>query len=633
MLRIVPVLAVGAALALAAAARAATDVTALAAFATPEVAPDDVVSYTITLSGADLPRLRRAPEPDFTDFDVVGGPSQGSSTQISLVNGRMTSSSHVTFTWQLQPRKKGRLTVASFAFDLGGLTATVPAAQVEVSEDAAPPARPDPFARPGRARPDGFAPWDPLDGLFGDPRRRQAENSRPRGGDRLSVTARLSDADVWVGQETVLTHELEFDVPIQSYTPPDKVDFPGFSKVQVEVKAVPERVVDEATGKRYQRAPLARWVLTPLQPGDKELEARSYQLEVVTGTDAWGMVRTQPVRRSTKPLVVAVRPLPPGAPESFTGAVGSFRLAAALEATQVQQGDGTTLVVTISGSGSLQAVAAPAVRVPEGLKLFDAEVADTASTDPEGRARGTRTFRWPLLVAEAGRHEIPPIEWSFFDPGAGRYVTRRSDPLGLEAAPGTAPEVAGVAPSALAAPLDVKAEDIHHVRPEARPRRTALHSTALPSWFWPSLLVGPGACALAIASAVVRRVAASSPEARRRNGAARAAARRLATARSELLAGKASAAADAAAVAVARFVSDRLLLSDAQPSPEVVRAPLVDAAGEDVATRVATYLAECDFARFAGAAARQADVEQLVRQGETLLRELGGLRPARAGAA
>ena len=59
-------------------AGAAADLKVTAAFDVLEVRPDDLLLYEITVSGSDIPRMRQDPNPDFSDFQVISGPSRGS---------------------------------------------------------------------------------------------------------------------------------------------------------------------------------------------------------------------------------------------------------------------------------------------------------------------------------------------------------------------------------------------------------------------------------------------------------------------------------------------------------------------------------------------------------------------------
>ncbi len=66
-----------------------------------KVGVEDQVQLTITVEGSGAPD--EIPLPALTNLEVVGGPYQ--STQVSIVNGRMSQSR--SYTYALQPRASG----------------------------------------------------------------------------------------------------------------------------------------------------------------------------------------------------------------------------------------------------------------------------------------------------------------------------------------------------------------------------------------------------------------------------------------------------------------------------------------------------------------------------------------------
>ena len=56
----------------------------------------------------------------FSNFDVLNGPSQGSSSSISIVNGQMTQSSSYTYTYTLAAKKEGQFSIPGMVFVVNG---------------------------------------------------------------------------------------------------------------------------------------------------------------------------------------------------------------------------------------------------------------------------------------------------------------------------------------------------------------------------------------------------------------------------------------------------------------------------------------------------------------------------------
>src|SRR5690606_23792213 len=67
------------------------------------------VDYTIQ----DAPSLRSIATPKFEDFTVVGGPFSRQSTSITSDGNKMVQTVSITYSYLLQPRKTGTLTIPS----------------------------------------------------------------------------------------------------------------------------------------------------------------------------------------------------------------------------------------------------------------------------------------------------------------------------------------------------------------------------------------------------------------------------------------------------------------------------------------------------------------------------------------
>jgi hypothetical protein len=614
--------AAAAALLLLVAPSALAEMTVRTAFSRRQILPMEEVSFTVTIQGERLPRAPAVPEPDFSDFDVLEGPMRQRSSQVSIVNGQVSQSEVLTYTWVVVPKKEGQLSVPAIVVQADGLKIVSGTALLSVTQGAG--AGPSVQTQPQTGTP----ATNPRERARAEPNR-ALEDPRQRG-QVLDMRAEVDESEAWVGQEIVLDHVLDYASDVDSFSLRSPPEFPGFSNVPREVHAQGSPVRDPQTGATtHFSAPLSRWALVPLSAGDKQIPSQAYAL-TVPGRDSFPFgfpFRSEQVVRSTQPLTIKVNPLPPGAPESFAGAVGAYQVEAALDSTSVKAGDGVNLTVTISGRGNLHAVAAPQLAVPQGLRAFDPEVEEKAGVTSDGHTEGKRIFKFPLLVSEPGRHEIPPIAWTFFDPRAARYVTRTTPALALEAAEGEsvpAPIQAGpIAPTT--ARVDIQGADIRHVRPTLSAHRPDVGAGGWPTWLIAALAGGPLLNVVLGALSLARLAMTRDPAELRAQGAARRARQRLREARVALAAGKTLDAADSIARAVAGLVADRLRMG-AELSPAEARGALEQAGHEELGRDAEALLMECDFARFASTSAG-VDLAALLRRGEALVAPLARVRP------
>lgn len=620
-----------AALSASAAAALAAEPTARASFSRRRIMPTEQVRYTITLTAERLPRAVNTPVPNFAEFDVLDGPSISRSQQVSIVNAQVEQWEIRTYSWLLAPKKEGQLAVPPVTVDAGGGkavqagrevlevvtgSAALPPSGVQ-GQSPAPPPPPPPQDRRARAEPSRT--W-------------QRTARQPQ----LELVAVVDRTEAWIGQELTLEHLLRYDVNVETFAPKSAPDFPGFANTPQDLDRPEGRPVrDPATGATtHHEALLARWSLVPLAAGNQAIPSHAY---VMTLDDPFSFLRGGPARQAnvaTQPVTIRVKPLPGDAPASFSGAVGSFRLAGSIDATTVKAGDGLTLTLEVEGAGSFRGVSPPRLAVPQGLKSFDPEVTEKAGLDPNGRTQGRKTFRYPVLVTQAGVHEIPAVEWSFFDPSSARYVTRRAGPFVLTATPGEAPMMREPAStvSPVAREVEARGADIRHLPASLGSWRPDLGQDPLPGWLWGVLAAGPALNLALLALGLLSRARTSDPSALRARSASKRAKERLREARAALGSGKDVAAADAVSRAVSGVVSDRLQLG-AQLAPGEAAAALVSSGLPHLAVEVERLLHDCDIARFASGASSGADPADLVKRGDKLVGKLVSARLPRREAA
>jgi len=125
------------------------------------------------------------------------------------------------------------------------------------------------------------------------------------------------------------------------------------------------------------------------------------------------------------------------------------------------------------------------------------------SPDPIGH-RGEKIFEQPLIASQPGTHTIPPLKFSYFDPGTRRYETAQSAPLTVAVSaaatsagnePPPAPTVAATA--AAATPAD---EAHTGLRPDHAVTDARVDSL-VPLYFQPRFLAIPSALALLLGGA------------------------------------------------------------------------------------------------------------------------------------
>jgi len=143
-----------------------------------------------------------------------------------------------------------------------------------------------------------------------------------------------------------------------------------------------------------------------------------------------------------------VLPLPAeGRPADFSGAVGSFKISTDISSATNTAGDPLTLRMHVNGTGNFDRVESNMLAGDGQWKTYQPK-ATFNQADTTGH-RGDKIFEQPLIASQPGVQTIPPLAFSFFDPGTHRYETTRSAPLRVTVSPSAA-DSAAAPPTALA---------------------------------------------------------------------------------------------------------------------------------------------------------------------------------------
>ncbi len=138
--------------------------------------------------------------------------------------------------------------------------------------------------------------------------------------------------------------------------------------------------------------------------------------------------------RSDSAVVIALEPPEAGRPSDWAGAVGDLRLSAAVDSAQARVGDAMRLVVRVSGQGNVKLFPRPPLALSWATTIAEGErVMMSADSMHIG---GTKEFDWVITPRTAGRVEVPPLRYPYFDPAARQYEIAESAPVAISIAAG-----------------------------------------------------------------------------------------------------------------------------------------------------------------------------------------------------
>jgi hypothetical protein len=148
---------------------------------------------------------------------------------------------------------------------------------------------------------------------------------------------------------------------------------------------------------------------------------------------------------TSDPVSLEVKSLPPNAPPSFSGAIGSFTMATDAKPKSVQVGDPITVTTTITGRGNFDRVNAPLLEDEHGWHKYPPS--SKFKQDDEVGTSGTKSFEMVISPNE-NKQRLPVLAFSYFDPAKEQYVTLHSEPIAITVQGGAvAPAVAAQSPA------------------------------------------------------------------------------------------------------------------------------------------------------------------------------------------
>jgi hypothetical protein len=563
---------------------------------------EDHLVLTVSVSGSDIGGIPEPMLPDLKDFQLVGT-NRSSSSQFTLVNGKMTSSKIIDYMYTLRPEKIGKLTIGSATLDFKGGSYRTEPIQVEVVQGSVS----------GKSSPKTQVPTPPAPAITED-----------MTSDDLFVRVEFDRRTIYIGQQVTATYALYNRTNLTNVQYGQIPSFTGFWTEEIfdaERLNFQQQVIG---GRRYQVAVLKKLALFPTTSGEVEVEPLQLICDLrQPGRDLFDFFgRTRRVRISTKSATINVKPLPTeGQPADFSGAVGQYTLKASVDRTQVAAGEPLELTVEIHGEGNLKTLSPPRLPTLEHFKSFDPEITETTAR-AGGRIGGSKRYSYVLIPKEEGTYRIDPLVMTFFDPDRAQYRQTRTDPIDLRILPGqeeTAPLTMGLSKEE----IRVLGTDIRYIKPAPEELKDQGHL------LYRSLLfqIIQAIPLLAVVGAIVARrrrdrLTDDLPYARRRR-ALKAARKHLRGAEKYIDTPSSAPFCGEISRILCAYLADKLNLTATGLTTREIRRELTRRRIDKVLIRQATdCLSACDLARFAPLGDRMKDRRKLLDEARDLISKL-----------
>ena len=544
------------------------------------------------------------------DFTLVWGPQKGTSTSVSIVNGKTTRSSQTSYTYILQARKTGTFQFAPAKATVKGDQIQSKSFQVTVVEGNDGSA-----AQAQGGQQQGSA---------------QQENRQSASSDTGELFMRLflSKRDAMVGEPITATLKIYQRANLTGFEDAKFPKFNGFWSQEVDTPQSIEFQREQVGDKMYNAAVLRRWVLIPQKAGSLTIDPSEIVclVNVRTQRARTGSIFddffendyvTQRQRVTTPAMTVKVSALPGGAPAGFSGAVGEYNVSAKLSKDALKTHDAASLVVTVTGKGNVSLVEAPKLDFPPDFEVYDVKA--TSATD-KGGTSGSKTFEYPFIPRSPGEFSLPPVKFVYYDVKNHRYATAATDSLRLtveRSAGGAAQPVPEGSGTLTVDRKGVKnlGEDIRFIKTKTSLSEDKGFFVGKPV-YWvlvALLLLGAAAVWLSLRKLAARRADVAGSRNRK---ATRQALKRLKLAGDFLDKNLYTAFYEELHRALIGFIADKLTMDMAEQSKENIASALAErGVSAETVTAFTDLLDACEYARYApdaGHEAMNAHYEQAV---------------------
>ncbi|TXD49833.1 BatD family protein [Polaribacter sp. IC073] len=346
------------------------------------------VEFSIDKQGGD----NFAP-PNFSNFKVVGGPSQ--SVSQSWINGKVSFSQ--SYTYILQPNRKGELSIGSASIKIGGKIIKSEPVKIIVLDAVEIPKNPN------------------------DPNYIAQQN--------IHLVAEISKSKPYVGEGVYVEYRLYVSENVSVYdtSVTEAPKYNGFWSQDIKINGFPVKM-GKYNGENYRYIVLQKALLIPTKTG--KLSIAPMKMDIVIGvpsgrSDFFGNAITRNVRREFASAKKIISPLSlplEGKPANFYGAVGDFNFDVSLSKDILKANETSQVKVAVSGNGNLKLFELPTVETPVELEMYQPKRKENVRVNASGIS-GAVIDTYTVVPQYKGKYKIPSVSFSYFNPKEKKYKT------------------------------------------------------------------------------------------------------------------------------------------------------------------------------------------------------------------
>ena len=423
----------------------------LKANAPQQVAVGQQFRLTYTVNSQDVSNFRIGQIPSDA-FEILMGPSTSTQSSFSMVNGRTTQSSSVTYTYILSALKNGTFTIPAATINVDGSQISSNALKIQVSGTAQ--------SNGGRAQ--GGRP-------------QQQEELRSAGstisGSDLFIQVSASKKRVYEQEPVLLTYKV-YTLVALTQLEGKMPDLKGFHTQEIPLPQEKSFKIEQFNGRNYKTVTWSQYVMFPQMSGKLQVPPITFNgivLQQNRNVDPFeaffngGSGYIEVKKQIQAPGVnIEVDPLPTR-PTGFSGGVGKFSMKTEIDKTELKTNDPLTIRVTITGTGNMKLMKAPEVKFTKDFDTYDVKVTDKTRLTTSG-LEGSMIYEYLAVPRHQGKYHVPPVEFTYFDTKEKQYKTLTSEAYDLAVAKGDGDETTVQSYGGSQEDIQMLANDIRYIK-------------------------------------------------------------------------------------------------------------------------------------------------------------------------
>ena len=542
------------------------------------------VSYELNGDGKDFKT------PNFTNFEIIGGPFTSTSSSVQIINGSVSRTNTQTFSFHLRAIKEGTYTIPSASITVDKKKITSEPCEINVI-----------------ASPSGSSNYNG----------NSTSTKTNVGAKEVFLKATPNKKKVYQGEQLLLTYNIYYTIPISQLAVSKSPSYSGFwTKDITDNDGSLQQSSTIIDGQQYNVATIKEIVLFPQKSGNLIIDpldltcvaqirqqrnrSQGYDPFEDFFSDVMGTSYTN-VRKDIKsqPITIEVEPLPTAnKPSSFQGAVGQFTFTSKIDKNELKVNEAFTLTLTVSGKGNIELLELPKPVFPPDFEVYDPKVSTTVKNNALG-IYGSKKAEYIIIPRVSGDFTLEDIEFSYFNPSLKKYETLKSDIHTIQVQKGATNNNTAIYTPGQA---DIKylGSDIRHINVN----NNALSITGTTFFMSPTYIA---IIAIMLLAFVVTLVVYNKINKFNKNKvlvknkqATKIAKKRLNNAHNYLISNNQNSFYEEFSQALWGYISDKLNISRSQLSMDSVKEIMLSKeVSEEIVNEFVELLNNCEFARFA----------------------------------